>query len=139
MTNDLVPFYEDGDELPCVVTAAVTGCKAVQITAARTSGPGLSSTSEGSRYQVGHPNASGAAGAGKAVLGIASWDTALNGPVTVKRGSVLPVFCSANITHGQEVEVAADGSVIPLNTGKAIGMALNDATNGNLAEILMYM
>lgn len=139
MANDLIPFYEDGDDLPCVATAAVVGCKLVQITAARTSGPGLSSTSEGSRYQVGHPNASGAPGAALAVLGVASWDAGVGAPVTVKRGGVLPVLAGATITHGVEVEATAAGAVIPLASGKAVGMALNDAANGAIAEILMYL
>jgi len=149
MSNECIPLYEDGDELPCVALQAVTGKKFVQVTADRegtiqtTYSPppyvpdtGLDTTASGGRIKVGPP--SSGAGAGKRCLGVAAWDAGVGVEVTVLRGKVLPVTSSANITAGQEVEVAADGSVIPLNTGVAVGMAVATSTSGNDAQILVY-
>lgn len=139
MANDLIPFYRPGQDISGHATAAVTGKKCLQITGNRTSGPGLSNTAEGSNYRVGHPNAAGAAGAGKAILGVAKYDVAIDVVVGVARGGVIPITAGGTIAAGAEVEVAADGSVITKNTGVAIGMCLNGATIGNDAEILMYL
>jgi hypothetical protein len=149
--NEAIPFYEDGDELPCVAKTAVTGKHLVQVTAGRegtiqtTYSPppyvpdtGLDTTASGNRIQVGLPNASGAAGAGKRCLGVAAWDAGVGVEVTVLRGRVLPIVSSADITAGQEVEVAAGGTVIPLASGTAIGVAVDTSTNGNDAQILLY-
>ena len=96
-------------------------------------------SAEGARYQVGHPNASGAQGAGKKCIGVAAWDIAIGGEVTIINEGILPITCSAAITAGQEVQAAADGSVIPLAAGRALGMAMDSqATVGGDVEVLWY-
>jgi len=153
MANECIPYYEDGDELPCVANQAVTGKKFVQVCADRegtisagstpppyTTDVGLDLTASGGRIQVSPPNGAGAQGAGKRCLGVASWDAATGQEVTIKRGNVLPVTCSAAITAGQEVEVAADGSVIPLAAGIPVGRAVaTQPTVGGDAQILVYL
>lgn len=152
MANEVIPYYEDGDELPCVAKAAVTGKTLVQVSNPRegtlqtTYAPppfvpdvGLDTTASGGRIQVSPPNGAGAAGAAKRVLGVASWDAAIGQEVTVKRGNVVPVTCGAAITAGQEVEVTATGTVIPLAAGIAVGVAVDSqATVGGDAQILLY-
>ena len=51
---------------------------------------------------------------------------------------VIPVTAGAGITFGQEVEVGAAGKAVPLASGKAAGMCLSGATNGNDAIIKLY-
>lgn len=147
--NESIPFFEDGDDLPCIATVAITGKRLVQISAARqgtistggsatTPDTGLDTTASGQRFQVAMAGGAGTAGAGKRVLGVALWDAAIGQEVTVKRGSVMLVTCAANITAGQEVEVDANGKVIPLNAGVAVGMALDTTASGGDATILMY-
>lgn len=153
MANECIPYYEDGDELPCVANAAVTGKKFVQVAAARegtisagsapppfTTDVGLDLTASGGRIKVSPPSGAGAnGGAGKRCLGVASWDAAVGQEVTVKRGNVLPVTCAAAITAGQLVEVDATGAVIPLAAGVPVGLAVDtQATVGGDAQILVF-
>lgn len=148
MANECIPIYEDADDIPCFCKAAVTGKRFVQIagnkkgtTLTAASNPptaGLEAGATGGNYQVGLPSASGAAGAGAICFGVTKYDQAINGIVGVKRVGILPVTCSADITAGAEVEVAANGTVIPLASGKAVGMCLTAVSNGGDAEILLY-
>lgn len=153
MANECIPLYEDGDELPCVAAVAVTGKRFVQVAGDRegtiqtTYAPppfvpdtGLDTTASGGRIQVALPGGAGAQGAGKSCLGVAGWDAGVGVEVTVLRGKVLPVTCAAAITAGQEVEVDANGEVIPHATGVAVGRAVaTQATVGADAQILVYM
>jgi hypothetical protein len=142
MANDLIPFKLPGDEVTGVATAAITGKKCVQITAAKPAGYSgtLAATADvGHLYQVGHPGAGGRAlGAGKRIFGVAKWDAPVGGKVGIAKGGIVPITCSGAILAGSEVEVAADGSVIVLASGIAIGLALNDALLGSDAEIDLY-
>jgi hypothetical protein len=131
--NSCVPFYKPGREITCQASATITGKRFVVISGNRQSGPGLSSTTEGSNYVVAQ------AGAGVRAFGVSGHDAASGEKVKVLRaGNVLPVTAGANITAGQEVESDAAGKAIPLNTGKALGYATTAATSGNDAEIALY-
>ena len=138
MANDCIPFKQPGESVTAKAEAALTGKRCVQISGPRTSGPGLAATAEGSVYLVGHPAVTGAAGAAKRIFGVAAWDTAINGMVTVLRGGILPITAGGTITSGQEVEVAADGRVVVLASGIAIGVACGDATANNDCEVALY-
>lgn len=148
MANESIPFYEDADELPCYCKAAVTGKRFVQIAGNKqgtlltaASNPptaGLEAGATGGNYTVGLPNCSGAAGAGAICLGVAAFDQVLGGIVTVHRVGIFPVTCAANLNAGAEVEVNATGQVIPLASGKAVGMCMTGALSGADAEILLY-
>jgi hypothetical protein len=141
MANDLIPYKNPGDDVTGAATAAITGKKCVQITATK-SGPGeqLSAVADTTTlYQVGHPSAGGRAlGAGKRIFGVAKWDAAIGGKVGIAKGGIVPITCSAAVQAGQEVEVAADGSVIPNAAGVAIGLCCNDALINTDAEIDLY-
>jgi predicted RecA/RadA family phage recombinase len=135
--NELIPWEEDADRLPCQAAAAVTGKKFVAVTAPRPSGPmipataqvGASDPTDGGRIQVGPPAAGGQ------VLGVASWDAAVGEGVTVVCEGVLPVIAGAALTAGQAVQVDATGAAIPLAAGTKVGLAVNSTANGADAEI----
>lgn len=132
--NECIPYYDDGDELTATCTAAVTGKRCVDISGDIESGPGLSATTEGGNIQVAHATAAGT------IIGVASYDAALGAKTTVLRGPgiVLPITAGASITAGEEVEVGANGTVIPLAAGIAVGKAFADAANGADAMIALY-
>jgi hypothetical protein len=140
MANDLVPYKRPGDDVTGIATGTITGKRCVQITGAKTSlAEGLSATADGNAYKVGHPNAAGAAGAALAIFGVAKYDAATGKLVGIVREGIVPINCSAAIpTAGVEVQVAADGSVLPLAAGKAVGMACNAALINTDAEIALY-
>lgn len=138
MANDCIPFKSPGESVTAKAEGAITGKRCVQISGPRTSGPGLAATAEGSVYVVGLPSATGAAGAGQQVFGVAAWDVANNGLVTVHRGGILPITAGGSITAGDEVQVGSDGKVVTQSNGVPIGIACNDATNGNDCEVALY-
>lgn len=132
MANDCVPLYEPGARITARASAAVTGKRLVKISGNRTSGPGLSSTSEGGTYQVATADAAGRA------FGVAAHDAPIDGHVTIIKGGVVPVYATAAVAAFQEVEVGAGGSVVPLATGRAVGVALTAAAINTDAEIELY-
>jgi hypothetical protein len=85
MANDCIPFKRPGLDVTGQAEGAITGKRCVQISGARTSGPGLAATAEGSNYVVGIPSTTGAAGAGKRIFGVAKYDAADGAKVGVIR------------------------------------------------------
>jgi predicted RecA/RadA family phage recombinase len=140
MANDLIPYKRPGQDVTCLAAAAVTGKKCVQIQAAKAEhAEGLATTAGGGQYKVAHPNGGGGClGAGKRIFGVAKYDASTGKQVGVVSEGIVPITAGAGITAGQEVEVTATGTVIPLNTGIAIGLACDDAANGADAEIALY-
>jgi hypothetical protein len=145
MANEAIPFWEDADDLPCYASAAIIGKRFVQITGSKhITGVGtginlgLDTAATGGQYVAGLPSAAGAAGAGAICLGVAKYDAPLGATFGVKRVGILPVTSSANIAAGQEVQVAVDGTVIPLAGGKAVGMCMTACVSPADAEILLY-
>lgn len=137
--NDLIPYKRPGEDVTGITTAAVTGKKCVQITAAKDNlTEGLAADAGGNAYKVGHPNASGALGAAKRVFGVAKYDAASGAFVGIVREGIVPILTSGAVTAGVEVEVAADGSVVTLASGIPIGLACNSALSGTYAEIALY-
>src|SRR4051812_4621037 len=121
MVNDAIPFYEDGDELTCTATAAVSGKTFVKISGNKQADGTLSVAP---------------CGAGDKVFGVAMFDAAINTRVTVhtiESGHVMPVVAGAAL--------AADSSVVSDATGHAVnpagagehhcaGLVLTGAANG---------
>jgi predicted RecA/RadA family phage recombinase len=145
MANDLVPYKRPGDDVTGIATSAITGKRCVQITGAKTAlTEGLSTVADGNLYKVGHPNDAGAAangGASKYVFGVAKYDAAIGKQVGIVREGIVPIRCSAALTFGQKVMVAADGTVIPYVEGAgafAIGMACNSHGINTDAEIALF-
>lgn len=134
MANDAIEFYAPGGYISAKATAPVTGKRCVKISGNRTSGPGLSATSEGSNYQVAHADAAGR------IFGVAAWDAATGALVKIIKdpGTIVPIRCSAAIAAFQEVEVGASGQVIPRASGVAIGYATTAALINTDAEICLY-
>lgn len=134
MANDAIVLYRPGADLSCIPTTAVVGKRCVKLSASRSSGPGLSSTSEGGNYKV------APADAGERILGVAGWDEAAGGLVNVicGPGVIVPIYAGAAIAFDEEVEVGATGKVIPRNAGVAIGRAMTAALIDTDAEIRLY-
>src|SRR4051794_27191456 len=105
LVNELIPWEEDADRLPCQATAAVTGKRFVNASASRISGPmipataqiGASDPTDGGRIQAAHATAAGHS------IGVSSWDAAIGEGFTAVREGVLPVTLGANVNAGQAV------------------------------------
>ena len=138
MANDCIPFKRPGDDVTGKAKAAVTGCRCVQIAGDMTSNPvlGLPATADGGLYTVGHPNAAGAAGAGKMIFGVAKYDAIINARVGVVRGGIVPIEAGAAINAGAEVEVNAAGQVITLASGVSIGTCLTGCSGSGVQAVI---
>jgi hypothetical protein len=126
MVNDAIPYYEDGDELTGLATAAVTGKRFVVIS--------------GNKPASGEAVAVAPAGAGAKALGVAMWDAAINKRVTVKTvnsGHCLPVTAGAGgVAAGDSVTSDATGAAVTAAGGaRALGIALTAAAAGADAPI----
>lgn len=134
MANDCIPYKLPGEDFTGQVTAAVTGKRFLKISGNRTSGPGLSSTAEGSNYKV------ATAAAGDHAIGVSKYDQAtVGGKVGVIREGIVPVTAGATITAGQAVQSDATGQAIPLAAGVKLGVAMADAASGADAEIALML
>lgn len=120
--NECIEFYPQGRNITCRANGAVVGKTFVKVSGNR----------EGDLINVATCTAAARA------FGVAGYDAADNDPVPVKRGTVLPVTCAANLTAGVEVESDAAGKAIVLASGKALGIAVTGATSGNDAQIFVY-
>lgn len=128
--NECIPFLEPGDRWTGHASAAVRGKRFVKISGNRQSGPGLATTTEGGNYLVAE------AGAGQEVVGVASYDAAINTKVPVISYGVVPVTAGAAITAGVAVESDAQGRAIPLASGIRVGVAMTAASGAGVdAEI----
>lgn len=121
---DVVPFWTPGESLTCHVEAAVTGGRFVDI-----SGPRVD----------GNPQISPAAPAGNAI-GVAARDKGAGLKVMVfcAPGQIVPVRAGAALAAGQEVEVGAGGTAVPLAAGAAVGRAFDDAADATDCPIELY-
>ena len=133
MANDCIPYYKPGQDLPAACSAAVIGKRFLKVSGNRQSGPGLSSTAEGSNYQVAQ------CVAGDKAIGVAMYDAPINGKVGVVREGIVPVTSGAAVAAGVEVQSDANGKAITLAAGKANGIAMSGvgATDLDL-EVLLY-
>lgn len=143
MANDLIPYRRPGEDVTGYCTAAVTGKRAVQISAAKPAtekAEGLSTTGGGGAYRVALPSGAGAnGGAAKMIFGVAKYDAAINKLVGVVREGIVPITASAAITAGQSLQIAADGTVIVATTGIVIGYACDDCANGADCEVALLI
>jgi len=140
VANDLIPYKRPGEDVTGYAVAAITGKRCVQIAAAKVNkAEGLSTTGEGGAYRVALPSGAGAnGGAAKMIFGVAKYDQATVGKlVGIVRGGIVPITASAAITAGVGVQVAADGTVVPVSTGVQIGVACDDCANGADCEVAL--
>jgi len=132
LANVSLQYFETGD-VSFRASGAVTGKTFVQPAANQTGGPGLSTDLENLLVFK-------TCTAGQRPCGVAKYDVATGqgGGVHGQPGKIVPVTAGAAITAGQEVEVGAAGSAIPLATGRAAGLAMSGAANGADAMIKLY-
>jgi hypothetical protein len=138
-SNECIPFYDDGDEVTVHAANALTGKRFAAITgrqAGYRAGTGananLDTSGVGGNYTADVP------GAGVKAFGVVQYDVAAGEKVTLMKRKILPVTAGATVTVGSEVEVDAQGRVINLASGKAVGLCLLGATVGLDAEIQVY-
>jgi hypothetical protein len=143
MANDCIPIFEPGDRVTCHATAALTGKRFCDISGDAQAGFGLKglvadplSAGVKGLINVGAPSAAGKG------FGVAAWDVASGGDVTVirGRGMIVPVTASnATITAGQEVEIAdTTGRVKTLAAGVAVGRAVASCLANADVAISLY-
>jgi hypothetical protein len=131
--NDCIPYYKPGADLPAAAGTAITGKRFIKVSANRQSGPGLSSTAEGSNYTMAQ------CVAGDKAVGVSMYDTPVNGKVGIVREGIVPVTSGAAVAAGQEVQSDALGKAIPLAAGKANGYCMSGVGGADLdCEILLY-
>jgi len=69
-------------------------------------------------------------GAGASPLGVASADIPSGQLGTLLREGVIPITAGATITAGQSLQSDAQGRVVPRTTGRTVGLAVANGTNG---------
>lgn len=126
MQNPCTPLFQEGRNITGRATAAVVGKRVLAISTNGTEGV---------------PNVAYATAAGK-WFGVSGYDAAPTDPqaglLPVIRKGVVPITTSAAVTAGAEVEVGANGTVVPRSAGIAIGQALFDAASGADALVALY-
>lgn len=146
MANDCIPFKELATAVTAKASAAVSGKTLVVISGDRTGGGGGGaegsstvgvglSTDLENLYQV------KVCGAGAKAFGVAGYDAAINAEVKLflaSHGIILPIVAGEALTAGWEVESNAEGKLVKLAAGKAVGLVLTKAASGKDAEILFY-
>lgn len=118
MANECIVLYDDGDNVPMLATAALTGKKCVAVSGAQDSTFNV--------FQAGLPSAGGK------IAGVAAYDVASGAVVNVvRRGTsrLIPITCSAAITVGADLMVDATGAVLTqTSTNVVVGKAWSTTT-----------
>lgn len=133
MVNDAIPFYEDGDELTCVVVGtAVQGQHFVMIVADLAS----DTVSDTGLISI------GPATAGAKVLGVAMWDAAVGQKVTVHTidgHHIMPVVNSTTaLVANDSVKSGAAGIAVKSTSGDvSCGIALTSCVASGTAMIAL--
>lgn len=113
--GDYSPIFNGPPPFTATVGTAVVGGNVVDVAASGTIQP--------------------AAAASVSVCGVAAFDAAANAVVTVFRGGIQSLVANGTVTAGQQIESAGSGQVRTLASGRAIGVALTTATNGNQVQV----
>jgi hypothetical protein len=119
--GNYAPNYFPAYRRSYTASAAITGGQLVQVSGAGTVAPTSAATS--------------------AFLGVAEFDAASGGPVTVLQGcGEHLLIASGTITAGDNVVAAAAGAVADIgagtNYGQIVGIALTSVTNGQTVPVL---
>jgi hypothetical protein len=128
MANECIPLFRPGADVTCQTTGAVVGKTFVDISATRDATTGLIKV------------ATAAASTTNKAFGVATFDAASGGRVTVIKGpgQILPVTAGGAIAFNAEVEVGASGRAVTRTTGRAVGRAVEAGTNGNDVFIELF-
>lgn len=76
--------------------------------------------------------------AGKAIAGIVIEGEKANKPIGIERGGVCRVVYGDTVTAGTELEVTAEGKLIPLTTGIAVGYAIESGAADEIHHAIIY-
>lgn len=140
MANDLVRVREPGQDLPCQVTAAVTGKRFVRISGARANKFNvLGSDASGNNHKVAQSAAGGHA------VGVSKYDQAtVGGKLGVACAGIVTVTAGAGLTAGQYVMSDATGQAVPWVTAASeanqkLGIATDDCLSGADAEVMLLI
>lgn len=124
MSNDAIPFFEDGNRITCTATTAVVGKTFVKISG--------DVQSDGT-YSV------APAGAGDPVFGVAAWSAAQGKQVTVyalASGMIVPVYSTGGVAAGARVKSAAAGAAVTAGDGDpGYGVVMTAAADQTDAQI----
>lgn len=116
---DYLPLFKPGQAITRQASAAITGGQVVVVTGSGTVGP--------------------SAGASAAFVGVAAFDVASGGDVTIFSGGVQRPLASGAITAGDIVITAANGRVITNaapGAGQQVGIALSTAADGVAVDVM---
>lgn len=140
--NECIPYYEPAERITGHAAVALTGKRLCDIVADRQAQANLKATTPAG---AGDPSGGGnliigAIAAGARAFGVVSHDVAAGRKVTVLRGPgfILPIRTAVAIARNAQVQAAADGTVVPLTTGVAIGFAVTAAVAASDAQIALY-
>jgi hypothetical protein len=130
--NELIAYYDPGDDLSCQAVGAVTGKRFVVVDGDKqVASQALANDTLGGNIPV------AVAGAGARALGVATYDAADGKKVPVVRGhKVVPVEAGAAATAGDECQSDATGRAITLAAGKPLGVFLNSPTAAGQTAIV---
>src|SRR5699024_723477 len=113
---DYLPVYKPGQALTLKASDAVTGGQIVEVTGDGTVGP--------------------AAAASAKVIGVAGFDADTNENVTVFAGGVQGVVANGSVSAGDSIVAGVSGSAVAQSgIDPVIGIALSDASDGNLVRV----
>jgi hypothetical protein len=131
--NEKIAYYDPGDDISCIVEAAVTGGRFVKVSdPKKIASQALANDTLGGNVVVSH------CAAGEKAFGVSSYDQpAVGGHLGVARGhKVFPVEAGAAMTAGDEVQSDATGRAITLAAGKPCGVVLNSPTAAGQTAIV---
>lgn len=119
-----IDIFNPGRDVTARATAPVSRSRLVKVSAGVDAGvPSVALADPGGR-----------------VFGVAKYDAAAGELVGVARGAsrVVLIETGSALTAFEEVEVGADGVAVALDTGVAVGYAIDAATPGTAAKISLY-
>lgn len=140
MLNACIPVFEAAytQKITAFFLAAVNGKRFCgPLTSFQGNGPGLAAdplpANDGGNIQCAGPPA-----AGGAVGGVMMGDVGINGRQGVIRGkgTILPCSSGAAVNSGQEVQVDAQGRVVPFAAGTKVGLAHSTVAGADLDVII---
>lgn len=123
--NQAFEYFSDSDAITCHATAAITGKRFVKVVA-------------GGKEQVPYI---APCGAGERPFGVAAFDVASGGKVTVIRKGVVSVTAGTALTAPLAIASGADGQAVAVGAAPAVayGDIYSDVTVGSDAPVVLSL